>query len=474
MKLLTFLLFILLLNACVFAQTISSYVLIVTVYSQNEKFYLKTIPFDNESPSLRGKTSVYKTGDDVTPLYVFERGFDDVRPNGGNLVLSDDGRVIFYVIPWDADDKTDGLKSVSIYRDGKLTKSFTEADLTGCDYKRERCRLLYSNFEQVVDQEKSKVGTREYKKVFKDGTDEKEKFLSDNPLFNFDDVAFLVDSKKKVHRFDLREGAYLGAQPFDEIYAQVKNKVKFAKIEEQGVKVFMFYPDFPKLVSGKKTHESLADYIGMKTADNANEKDEQYKLYTFKMTSNILPDGSIEIEDIELFQELPKEKIAEFFKTNRFDRSEIPAVFEKWNLRSEYFTFRKKDDRLARREKQQQIAEEREALKKRLIAEKIDDIYIPKDLGECFVELDRILSEVDKKEMKTQPKKEDMVEYHMGLGMWLRNNWGLWGGSRLQKYFTDRKITHPDDMSGVILEYYHDWLNGRTETWKTWEKSTEQ
>lgn len=29
--------------------------------------------------------------------------------------------------------------------------------------------------------------------------------------------------------------------------------------------------------------------------------------------------------------------------------------------------------------------------------------------------------------------EQDMIRYHMGLGMWMRNNWGLWGGSRLAK-----------------------------------------
>lgn len=99
---------------------------------------------------------------------------------------------------------------------------------------------------------------------------------------------------------------------------------------------------------------------------------------------------------------------------------------------------------MAHKERQEQIIQERENLKNRLIAEKINDIYIPKDLGERFIELDKQLSEVNKNEMKALSKRDDMIKYHHGLGTWMRNNWGLWGGSRLQKYFTDRKIGHPD------------------------------
>lgn len=47
-----------------------------------------------------------------------------------------------------------------------------------------------------------------------------------------------------------------------------------------------------------------------------------------------------------------------------------------------------------------------------------------------------------------------MINLHMGLGMWLRNNWGLWSGSRLAKWFNERRIWHPDDMSGIILYSY--------------------
>jgi hypothetical protein len=51
-------------------------------------------------------------------------------------------------------------------------------------------------------------------------------------------------------------------------------------------------------------------------------------------------------------------------------------------------------------------------------------------------------------------KVDGMVEYHFGLGMWMRNNWGLWSGSRLAKWFAAKGVHHPDDMSGIILGAY--------------------
>jgi len=456
----------------VFGQGSSSAVEIVTVYSQNEKFYLKSTPFDDDFPTLRGKTSVYEKGNS-TPLYEFERGFDSVDRDSNNLILSNNGEVIFFLIPWGADEEKEGLKSITIYKKGKIVKSFTEAEITKCDYDKERCDLLYSNFDEVIDKTKSQLGTRFYKKVFKDGVSEKEKFLSDFPIFNFDDTVYLTDSKKKIHIFDLKEGNYVRTESFEAIYEQIKTNGRLNKIDLQRFESAIFL-DYPKLKNGKNTLQSLAEFIGMKPVDTSDEKDEQFRWYSFKISSSIFQDGSIEIEETDIDADLPKEKIIEFFKNNKFDSSSIPKFVEKWYIGEEYFFLRKADDKIARKEKQELLKRQRESLEKRMTAEKIDDVYIPKDLGECFVELDRLLKEVDKKEMQALPKKEDMIQYHHGLGTWIRNNWGLWGGSRLQKYFTDKGITHPDNMSGIILEFYHDWLNGKKETWKDWEKNPKQ
>jgi hypothetical protein len=449
-------------------QASSSAVYVVTVYSENGKFYLKTVPFDDEFPTTRGKTLVYETGN-PTPLYFFERGFDSVARDGNNLILGDDGETIFYAIPWDASEEKEGLKSITIYRRGKILKSYTETEVNGCDEKRERCTLLYSNYETVVDKAKSNWGTSSYKKAFKDGVDEKEKFLSDFPIFSSGDEVYLTDSKRRVHVFDLKEGSLSSSDSFDDIYEQLKGKGRFTRTEMQQFNSSTFL-NFPKMRDGRMADEVLAEYIGMKAVDIGSERDEQLKWYSIKFSASVLRDGSAEVEMIEADPELPKEKILEFFRAGRFDTDAVPLVFEKWNTGDEYFYFRKSDARLARRERAEEKLRQAREHERRLAAESIEGAYIPKDLGECFAELDKLLSEVDKSEMRALPSRDDMIQYHFGFGMWLRNRWGLWGGSRLQKYFMDRGVQHPDNMSGVVLLYYHDWLNGRRDTWKAWEK----
>ena len=80
------------------------------------------------------------------------------------------------------------------------------------------------------------------------------------------------------------------------------------------------------------------------------------------------------------------------------------------------------------------------------------ETYIPTDLDDCYRELDKNLRADDIE--KIRKGEIQAIDMHFGLGMGLRNGWGLWGGSRLAKYFNAMGIFHPDDMSGIILESY--------------------
>jgi hypothetical protein len=88
-------------------------------------------------------------------------------------------------------------------------------------------------------------------------------------------------------------------------------------------------------------------------------------------------------------------------------------------------------------------------------SQKSGTIYIPKDLEDCFIQINKILPDSVKQSMLTQDEHHFTSNMHFGLGLWMRNNWGLWKGSRLSKYFNDLGIYHPDDMSGIILDSYY-------------------
>jgi Domain of unknown function (DUF6794) len=92
---------------------------------------------------------------------------------------------------------------------------------------------------------------------------------------------------------------------------------------------------------------------------------------------------------------------------------------------------------------------------------KEQEVYIPKDLDDCFVELKKILKPEDVQEMKEGTELDMIIYYHHGFGTWIRNNWGLWRGSRLSEWFNQRGIYHPDDMSSIIFNSFWRHLNGK-------------
>lgn len=95
-----------------------------------------------------------------------------------------------------------------------------------------------------------------------------------------------------------------------------------------------------------------------------------------------------------------------------------------------------------------------------IVADSIDGVYIPKDIYSCCSELDKLLNDSTKLLIKEKNSFSDLAEYHMGIGRWIRNNWGLWSGSRLQTYFKNKNVKHPDSLSGIILFAYSNYLKG--------------
>ncbi|RYG38505.1 hypothetical protein EON81_03420 [bacterium] len=84
--------------------------------------------------------------------------------------------------------------------------------------------------------------------------------------------------------------------------------------------------------------------------------------------------------------------------------------------------------------------------------------YIPIDLEDAYRELDKMLSKEYREEI--QAGKDDPETTYV-LGRWIRNNWGLWRGDRLAKWFQGRRVVHPEDMSGILLATYRNRLNGK-------------
>jgi hypothetical protein len=80
----------------------------------------------------------------------------------------------------------------------------------------------------------------------------------------------------------------------------------------------------------------------------------------------------------------------------------------------------------------------------------------PDDLRDAFRVLERELSADDLAQFQRMEFRE-VSGLHFGIGMGIRNSWGLWSGeSAIASDLKRRGLRHPDDMSAVILESF--WL----------------
>lgn len=188
--------------------------------------------------------------------------------------------------------------------------------------------------------------------------------------------------------------------------------------------------------------------------------------------------GNFEIEKLETDPFFDKKQIENYILNTKFKTNFIPREVDKIYVSRFFGGYRNYDDKIAEQETIKEKERRKEEFKRRLTLEKINDIYIPKNLFESLKELDKILNYENKKQL-SESKDTWQFNSHMGgLGMWIRNNWGINGGSRLLKYFNDRnigtKMFGNDEISGIIIGQYILWLKGDKTAWKKWEKQNPQ
>ena len=143
------------------------------------------------------------------------------------------------------------------------------------------------------------------------------------------------------------------------------------------------------------------------------------------------------------------------FKFNIYGRDKVLKLKEAIEFALEIDEEREK----IRRENNKKVNKE---IRNRAIErdKKENDTYIPKDLDECLIELEKNAIPEDIEKIKNI-SEEEMYLFHHGTGRDIRNNWGLWSGSPLSKWFNEQGIRHPDDMSGIILKSFWRKINNK-------------
>ena len=95
------------------------------------------------------------------------------------------------------------------------------------------------------------------------------------------------------------------------------------------------------------------------------------------------------------------------------------------------------------------------AYQKRINQEYINEVYIPKDLTDAFIQLNKLIDEPSRLKFKEVPEEEAARKLHFSLGRWISVNWGFYEGSRFSKFIRDIGIDNPDDMARFVIISYH-------------------
>jgi hypothetical protein len=429
-----------------------------SIPSQNDNYHLLTIPFDNIEQTSTGKTMVFNS--DSVKIYEIERYFE-LADQRKELFLSDNGETMVYLI--DREFKWEGVlnKSIEIFKNGVSVKQFQLIDLIDCDSDNEDCYLFYKEAIDTITWEdgKRKITFKEHATAF-------EKQLTERATFLSNDTLYIFTKSEKLILIDLKT-TNLKSVTYSEIDQEKFKQIKPVQTKSQQFNAASSY-GFPDLSSGLSLEKGLAKNLDMAVFPKDTKGSNKFKRYSVNLQIIVDKEGNATLDKMDTYSKLPKDKIKKFITSQKFVSNSIPSETEKWRF-SGWMALMNKNRKEAIQEKKQEIIEKKVAYQKHIVADSINGLYIPQNLEECFLELNKILKPKDIEALKNLKDRNETILYHHGLGTWLRNNWRLWGGSRLQQYLKKKGLIHPDNMSATVLEYYYDWLNEQHEKWKEFE-----
>lgn len=446
-------------------------------YSSNGKFKLLSISYDDEFPNLKGESLVSYTQEYDSigirkKFYKINRSFDIYEGNPFFVAISNDGRKVIYLSNYIYEKGIEN-QNITYYLDGKLNKAFTTEEFINCDKNKEKCELFYDNQYQIFEGLSSTV--KQYKKSATD----KDIFLNKSFVFNKNDTIYVIDGRKKITLFDIDKGNIINTNiDFDSVYPSIKNIEPFKSRISYFRYPYKYVVDIQDSIDNEKLSEKISKLSNLKFVSINDSTFHKYKLYKIELNGYLDRKGNFEIEKLETDPIFDKKQIENYILKTKFKTNFIPREVDKIYVSRFFGGYRNYDDKIADQETIKEKERRKEEFKRRLALEEIDDIYIPKNLFESLKELDKILNYENKKQL-IESKDTWQFNSHMGgLGMWIRNNWGINGGSRLLKYFNDRnigtKMFGNDEISAIIIEQYILWLKGDKTAWKKWEKQNPQ
>lgn len=98
---------------------------------------------------------------------------------------------------------------------------------------------------------------------------------------------------------------------------------------------------------------------------------------------------------------------------------------------------------------------------KNIKKERLNGVYIPRDMEDAFIELERLSDPAGIQKFRSAPEEVIERKLHFGLGKWMIVNWNLYDGSRFSHYLKEMGVSHPDDMAQFTIVSWHRHLNGK-------------
>lgn len=398
-----------------------------SLQSQNGEYHLLSIPYNHVNVIMgdlcSGTTKIYLASDSK-PLYTIDRYFGP-----DNTFFSNDGSGIAYVNNYWRGSDYDSCSSniLEYYRNGRLEKSYSYFDLIGVQPNDNEHHWLYYNVEA-------------------------NDWLTKNNHYQIEDKLYLVPQRTgQVFVFDMVQGEII--QQVDT--SQFLKNLDFRIFPTDRIKFITPYEfeGLPDLRYGDTFRMALAQALNVDLVDPSEyERNEIYyfqlSIKAFIDTSGYCLESKISSNELILMEEVNDifRKTKSFLADSHFAIDSLPYNLDYWPFK-DWFYIARRPHSLARADK----VRYRKGICQR---DSSDGIYIPRDLMDALTELDKILDDSSKALIKSGE------DGHFGLGLYLRNNWGLWGGGRLKCYFDDRGLTHPDYISGLIIGTYQKKLLG--------------
>jgi len=405
--------------------------------SPNDQYYLKSIPFASQLWQEQGRTDIFSASDSSLiysiPIYFPPQG----------IVLSNDGAALLIAKYSIYNDEEFEDKVVQFYHQGMLLKTYSTEELVKKNLDDYSYTLFYDSWDGAEWENDQWL--------FPDSiTAYKEKLLRWS-FFTNGDTAFLATKDFELLQFNLKNGELINRRRINTSKELTENHFNEPKIEK---------PEFdwpgnalPLLSNGYEYQESFENEFNYKY--DGVVRNDKFKYYRLELNCLIDFEGVCLEVEANFEDSTLNRKIEDFILGQKFDKKGIPEIVEQWNFNQKDF-FRKSDSLVAADERIEEKKLDRKHELWRIKRDSLDGVYIPKDLKDTFVELDKLLTQNNRDEFRTALP----TTYHMGLGTTLRNRWGLWTNSRLREYFLDLGVTHPDDMSSIILDGYYNYLNG--------------